>query len=229
MTFLRRPICALRGGAGFTLLELLVVIIVLGIAAAVVVPQLSGGGGAASVTMAARSAAGAIRYARMMALLHQAETEVSFDPSTGAIAIRAVVGETKSRLIGEALEGIDFDAEDDDSRPDETDALRHERLAGHDAGLSTAHDFAAEVEQTKVWPEGSYSFGGYADSVDNDGGRAASAEQQSAFSVRFRSNGTCRPFKFSVFAKDAEPDGEKIEVTVNAMGRASIRGFGDGE
>ena len=219
-----------RGGSGFTLLELVIVIVILGIAAAVIVPQLNVGAERTRLVMAARSIVQATRYARAMALQHQAEVEVVVSPATGDVEVRArVSGAVADMLLALAEEQRDADEAVHDEEPGPSGAEAGGVSTNVAADVATAQSFADEINVKFENKDISFEFLGYADNVDNGPPRRAGTDgtdeegRQPPFVLVFRSNGTCRPFKVRALTED----GDSLDVAVDVIGKAKIEGYGD--
>ncbi len=224
--FRARPYSAHGGRSGFTLLELLTVIIILGICAAVLVPQLSGGAERVRLVTAARSIVQASRYARTMALLHQAETELVLNPETGEVSVRAhatgAKGDLLAAMAAERLVEPAADAETEVLEPEGRNA--NTNLS---AEVSTAQSFADEIGQKFDNKDITFEFAGYTDNIDNDGAAGQSpaddAGEKAPIVLVFRSNGTCRPFKVRALTEE----GDHLDVSVDVIGKAKIEDYGD--
>jgi prepilin-type N-terminal cleavage/methylation domain-containing protein len=215
-----------RGSSGFTLLELLTVIVILGIAAAVLVPQLNVGAERTRLVMAARSIVQATRYARAMALQHQAEVEVRVSPATGDVEVRAHLSGGMADILHSIPEEElpeDEEATDDVSEPSGDETVVSTNVA---ADVATAQSFADEINVKFENKDITFEFLGYTDNVDNDEQKPAEKDEegrQPPFSLVFRSNGTCRPFKVRALTEDEDC----LDITVDMIGKAKIEGYGD--
>ncbi len=214
-------------GSGFTLLELIMVIVILGVAAAILVPQLNVGAERVRLVTAARSVVQASRYARAMALQHQAETEVFIDPATGTVEVRAHTWGAKADTLlalaeaRNAEEASTMEPASPEDAPEETSGVQT-NLA---AEVATAQSFADEIGAKFENKDITFEFLGYTDNVDNDTAPPPpEAEGDKApFSLVFRSNGTCRPFKVRALTEE----GDYLDVTVDVIGKAKIEEYGD--
>ncbi len=224
------PRHARRGASGFTLLELLAVIIILGICAAVLVPQLSGGAERVRLVTAARSIVQASRYARTMALLHQAETELVLNPSTGEVSVHAhssgAKGDLLAALAAERLaqQEAQAGADPENGFEAESNGIATNRAAE----VATAQSFADEISQSFANKDISFAFLEYTGTIDNDRAKpgketAAADEDKSPIVLVFRSNGTCRPFRVRALTED----GDFLDVAVDPLGKAKIEEYGD--
>ena len=218
------------GGSGFTLLELLVVIVILGIAAAILVPQLNVGAERARLARAARSIVQASRYARAMALQHQAEVEVIVRPASGDVEVRAhssgakadiLLSLAEERLRSESVnDGEEYDPSAEDGQIVNTNVT---------AEISTAQNFADEISEKFENAGMTFEFLGYTDNVDNGSSKPNETDEegrQPPFTLVFRSNGTCRPCKVRALTEDGD---DYLDVTIDMIGKAKIEERGDGD
>lgn len=211
---------------GFTLIELLVVIVILAIAAAVVVPQLGGSMQRTRLVVAARSIVQATRYARAMAIQHQAEVEININPASGDVEVRA----RTTGALADMLHALDSERkiEEEAHAKDDLDFSSNEIGVNTNvaADVGTAQSFAEEIKAKFKNQDVSFEFLGYTDNFDTDMQQTAEivdTNHQSPFSLVFRSNGICRPFKVRALTQD----GDYLDVTVDMIGKAKIEGYGD--
>ena len=203
------------------------VIVILGIAAAVLVPQLNVGAERTRLVTAARSIVQASRYARTMALLHQAETELVLNPATGLVEVRAHAsgykGDVLSALAAEeaAPQAGTFVVDEEAEGAEEgAGGIRTNVVAE----VATAQSFADEISQSFPNKDISFAFIGYTDRIDNDGPAPPDADdEKSPIVLVFKSNGTCRPFKVRALTEE----GDHLDVSVDVIGKARIEEYGD--
>jgi prepilin-type N-terminal cleavage/methylation domain-containing protein len=220
--FLRRTGAARRLVRAFTLVELLLVIVIVGVLAAMVVPQFSAGIGGTRLQVEARAIAQAERYARTMALLHQAEVALTIS-TNGVLRVAAAGAEAVVERSPE--EGLFPAAPAAGPTPDGVSVAL---LPGGDgeapvvrpAGEVTATAFAEAIRIERVIERVTVRFLGYTDSAPEQAGAAAEAVPDDDRTARivFRSNGTCRPHRFRL--EDAS--GAALEVAVDILGTARI-------
>ena len=169
----------------------------------------------------------ASRYARTMALLHQAETELVLNPGTGLVEVRAHAsgykGDVLSALAADeaaSAPGSYLYDEGAEGAEGEAGAIRTNVVAE----VATAQSFADEISQSFPNKAISFEFLGYTDNVDNDGAAPADAgDDKAPIVLVFKSNGTCRPFKVRALTEE----GDHLDVSVDVIGKAKIEEYGD--
>jgi prepilin-type N-terminal cleavage/methylation domain-containing protein len=210
----------------FTLIELLLVIAILGVLAAVVVPQFGAAMSGGQLRVAARTVMQAARYARTMALLHQAETELVLDLAGGRVTVQAAAQSGENRIVDDETGGeVSPDAAGDAAAPPAppSDGLSADiaaataaetaALTNRSAEAFTARSFADEVKVEYRCEGIRFAFLGFGDSD-----LAATPQTEGAVRLRYRSNGTCRPFSVRV----VKEEDEWMEVAFDVTGAARI-------
>ena len=204
----------------FSLIELLLVVAILGIVTAVTLPQMSVALGGGRVRIAARTVAQSGRYARTMAILHQTERELVLDIEAKQIRVQAGGGD-RAAMMEDAL-GLGL------GRPSAPDtALDDDGVVRVDAGVGTVgvdtnapltgREFAEEIA-TEYTIEGvQLTFLGYDDTVDD--GDGPGEQDEGSVTLRYHSNGTCRPYRVRV---SEEGGGLTFVVVVDVVGGSRI-------
>lgn len=212
-----------RRKEGFTLLELLMVVVILGIISAVLVPRIGAGMSGTRLATAARTTIQAVRYARSMALLNQAETELIVSMQSGLIRVEAAertgMQAVAARRDEEAL-GTGVAADISWEPVAGTGESAGEEGAGGDgrsAAQVTADSFAEEVQAEFTFTDVRFRFLGYADSIDAAGDLQSENGEAVNVRVKFGSNGICRPFGLRVLFDDEE--WIDIEFDITGTGR----------
>ena len=193
---------------GFTLIEMLLVVAIIGILVTMLAPRMQMMGGP-RVTAAARVLTQLTRYARTMALLNQAETVIRVSPD-GMIRVDAA----SSTPAPEAAESVPpADGELPAGTAPDGEAVASAADAGAPASFSEAVAVERRLENVTV------AFLGYTDTLaelrvrDAEGGASETGSE-----VRFRSNGTCRPHRYTL----TDTTGVKAVVTVDILGLARV-------
>jgi prepilin-type N-terminal cleavage/methylation domain-containing protein len=220
----------------FTLIELLLVIVIIGVLTAIVAPQFSAGIGGTRLQVEARAIAQTERYARTMALLHQAEVELVIDTNnTMRVDAAPQAAEDRGGEMGDeegARGGVPgpLEAPVRLSVPDPS-AFG----AGADGGsvevsapvvtqaaaVVTSQAFAGAIHVQHAFDRVNVRFLGYTDSetgTADAGSAGASGGSDEPVHIRFRSNGTCRPHRFRL--EDAS--GAALEIQIDLLGSAKI-------
>jgi len=200
---------------GFTLIEMLLVVAIIGILVTMLAPRMQMMGGP-RVTAAARVLTQLTRYARTMALLNQTETVIRVS-ADGVIRVDAVGAPSIPAFADAALPaGADvteagrgaYDPGDAHPEGDEDASA-----AGALPDLSESISVERRLENVTV------TFWGYTDTMTelrNQTGESRVAETGSE--VRFRSNGTCRPHRYTLI----DATGVEAVVTVDILGLARV-------
>ncbi|MDD5704895.1 MAG: prepilin-type N-terminal cleavage/methylation domain-containing protein [Kiritimatiellae bacterium] len=218
---------AARAARGFTLLELLMVIAILAVLTAVIVPQFGAGMSGARLATAARTTIQAARYARTMALLHQAETVLSIGLDSGRLRVEAAPASGENAIVSSGDEVLDA-PETATSAPTAAgnagNGLDDVAASNRPAAAVTAKNFADELNAEFLCEEVRFRFLGYADEAGEVEQNAALPPKAAAGAtaekrIVFRSNGTCRPFRLRVM-RDEE---EWLDVDFDVTGAGKVR------
>lgn len=216
----------------FTMIELLLVLAILGALVAIIIPSIGGGMAGTQMATTARSVIQAARYARSMAIVHQAETELVLtsakeEGGRSVVEVRAVKREKdlfQTRGIGEGYSN--WNREDRDET--EGEVVTNSTLATAEAAKNYAEEIGVTFESKGIV----FLFEGYDDFIDNEkmtnGGadeEREKLEENPPIQVRFTSNGRCRPFSVRV------TDGGELSylVRIDVTGGGRIEGYGDEE
>jgi prepilin-type N-terminal cleavage/methylation domain-containing protein len=226
----------LRQRRGFTLVELLVVIVIIGVMAMMIAPSVSAGSDAARVSTAVRGVMQISKYARTMALLHQVAVDVTVT-SDGKVSVAAASGGGES-LVSSKSFSVTNSAAEAERKAEAAAAAEAESAAAEAAGPAAGGGGAgyemANLGLDKSFDRVAFVFEGYTDSVDQGrGGRLSSRERSDAaeaeadgsgevktFRIRYKSNGTCRPYRMRVAAEGDELC--STAITVDMLGAARV-------
>ncbi len=210
--------------AAFTLLELLLVIVILGIVTAVVVPQFGAAMTGGQLRVAARAVVQASRYARTMALLHQLETDLVLDLQQGRVRVVAAPVSGEHRSVGADMDNAGLLAagllgETAASGETPTVAPAADTLAGMGVVVTTnratlaAQSLSDEIQSEFVCEGNTFAFLGY-----TEDSAAVSPQEEGQVRIRFRSNGTCRPFRVRVQTSEAD----WLDIAIDITGAAQV-------
>lgn len=189
---------------GFTLIEMLLVVAIIGILVTMLAPRMQMMGGP-RVTAAARVLTQLTRYARTMALLNQAETVIRVSPD-GVIRVDAAGSEPPPQAASPAVDELPDTAADDGAVAPAADDV---------APPSFSETVAVERRLENV----TVAFLGYTDTLSELRVRTAEAgASETSAEIHFRSNGTCRPHRYTL----TDTTGVEAVVTVDILGLARV-------
>lgn len=216
---------------GFTLVELVVVIVIIGVMAMVIGPTFTSGSDIARVKTAARGLTQMSRYARTMALLHQTPVDLAIG-SDGSLSVAAAGGGTGESLVSSKAFAVTNAAAAAAGREAAEAAAQEAAEAAESVQGGGASYVMADLDVSKKYDEVSFVFEGYTDTMDKSlrsraseaprdgGGTGTSEEEVQSAQVRYKSNGTCRPFRVRVTSKGTESF--SMTVVVDLLGAAKI-------
>jgi prepilin-type N-terminal cleavage/methylation domain-containing protein len=218
---------------GFTLVELLIVIVIIGVMAALIGPTFTTGSDIARVKTASRGVIQMSRYARTMALLHQTPVELVYT-SDGTLRVEQVAGGGEGIVSAKAF-GVTNSA-DLAAEPAAAESEPAPAAAGAPAESGGSSYVMADLNLTTQFEGVVFLFKGYTDSFETGRGskvgkaRAVLDEPEEesekgkedvkAFRVRYKSNGTCRPYSVRVTPRGEE--GFAVTVVIDVLGAAKV-------
>lgn len=227
---------------GFTLVELLVVIVIIGVMIAVIGPTFSTGSDTARVKTATRGVMQMSRYARTMALLHQKPVDLVYT-SSGGLRVEEVASGGEGLVSAAAFGSTNMAADAAAAAERASQAEEASRAAGAAAeggappgeASGGASYVMADLNIEKTYEQVVFRFEGYTDTMDDGrgrrglSGRRAEADEEEegkegedvrVFRVRYKSNGTCRPYTVRVEAEGNESSA--VRVVVDVLGAAKV-------
>ena len=198
---------------------------VLGVLAAVVLPMVSGGSDMSRVRVATRGVMQMSRYARTMAVLHQNAMELVFSENGKlSVEMEAGGGGGDSIVSAKAFSTTNAVADAEAAQMAELTAEHGDDTGGGGYAM-------ADVNTEQTYEQVRFIFLGYSDTAD--AGRYSSLPSSSTFSddvnsteesatvrVRYKSNGTCRPYSVKVTVEGE--DAFSLTVNVDMLGAAKV-------
>ena len=215
----------LRHSRGFTLVELLVVVVIIGVMALVIGPTFTTGSDVARIKTASRGLMQLSRYARNMALLHQVPVDLAFT-SDGTLSVSQAGGGGETIVSAKAFAVTNAAAAAEAQLEDEVAPA----LAGGAEGQGGGSAYVmADLNIEKKFEQTAFFFEAYTDTMDDkrsgrdakaDSEESAGGDEVQTFRVRYKSNGTCRPYRVRVTA--AGDESFALTVVVDVLGAAKI-------
>jgi len=212
----------------FTLVELLLVVAIIGIMAFVVGPSVFTSTDLMRLKTASRGVVQLSRYSKTMALLHQQPVDLVFS-SDGRISVKGVETGGDSLVSAGSFTRTNLvDKAEAESEEIEAPAIVENSEQGGSGGEGYV---MADLELEREYEQVSFRFEGYTDTMDGmpeldatstDDSFSEDEEGQEikSFTIRYKSNGTCRPHRIRIVA-----GGDEMEyriVSVNMLGRATV-------
>lgn len=212
---------------GFTMVELLIVIVIIGVMAALIGPTFTTGSDIARIKTASRGVIQMSRYARTMALLHQTPVELVYT-SDGSLSVEQAAGGGESIVSAKAFASTNSEERAAGPAAEEEPPLAKEGGATGGGASYVMADLNLTTKNEGVI----FLFKGYSDSMDEGySSRAVKARAEAqedekgegevkAFRVRYKSNGTCRPYSVRVTSGGAEA--LALTVAIDVLGSAKV-------
>jgi len=220
--------------SAFTLIELLVILAVLGVMVTIVGPMIAGGSDMARVRTASRGAMQMSRYARTMAVLHQSATVLTFSENGKlSVALEGGGKQSESIVSAKSFAVTNSVAAAEEARMAEFETTQGDTSSGGGGGSYVM----ADVNVDKDFEQVKFVFLGYTDTADagryshlltpsknagaaDDMQDSGDEERVPAVSVRYKSNGTVRPYKVRVMGEG--DDAFSLTVVVDMLGSARV-------
>jgi len=219
---------------GFTLVELLVVIVIIGVMASMIGPTFTSGSDAVRVKTATRGVMQMSRYARTMALLHQMPLDLVFS-SAGGVSVSPVGASGGGGLVSSAAFGVTNAAVAAEEKEAANDAAAAAPAEDKKGGGGSSY-VMADLEIEKKYEQVTFTFDGFTDSLsegrskreevanvqqeESPNADEANGEPVQSFRVRYKSNGTCRPYRVKVAA--GGDSSYSVTVVIDMLGIAKV-------
>ncbi|MCL2103805.1 MAG: prepilin-type N-terminal cleavage/methylation domain-containing protein [Kiritimatiellaeota bacterium] len=215
----------------FTIIELLVILAVLGVMVAIVSPMIAGGTDVSRVRTATRGVMRMSRYARTMAVLHGSQMELVFS-TNGKLCVEKVSGGGGGESIVSARAFATTNAVADA----ETARMAAFDAEPQDSGSGGGSYTMADVNTEQTYEQVQFVFEGYTDTADAgrfshllspekttdplSDGTDEDEDSVRTVRVRYKSNGTCRPYKVKITTEG--DDAFSLTVAVDMLGVAKV-------
>lgn len=228
-----------RAKHAFTLIELLLVVAILAVVTAIIMPNIAGMGGV-RVRIGVQDTIQMARFAHNMAILHQVPIDLSFD-ATGAIRVTPQAKTKIAPLATATTLSLSEDPTTDLTLPDDPPATPKPSATPHkEAGVD-----AGELDEIATTRQNEGIIFKFLEFTDTPTTRNAITRQTGftrstpsskteedplnepdltqtegdSFTVTFRTNGSCRPFRMQVI----EPDGGKtVTIDFDFLGTGTV-------
>jgi len=222
--------------AAFTVIELIVIIVILGVMVTIVLPMIGSGSDISRVRTATRGVLQLSRYARTMAILRQNAVELTFTESGKlSVVMEAGGGGGESIVSAKSFSTTNAVAAAEEARMAEFE-VGHGDSGGAGSGGGGGYVSMSDVNTEQAYKQVQFIFLGYTDTAD--AGRSshllsptpsknaaddegdADGENARTMCVRYKSNGTVRPYRVKVAAEG--DNAFSLTVAVDMLGSARV-------